>query len=194
MRPIQRSDVLDILQYEKVRPQYRDRVIKLKAARRISIGPYITLVFENRDTVLFQIQEMMRAERTVAEERIADDIAVYGGLLPAARELSATLMIEITEATRIKSVLDRFLGMDRGNTTSLQFAGERVYAVFESGRSTEAKISAVHFVRFPFTPAQARRFRTGEDQATLHVSHGTYRRRAAVPPAMRASLVHDLTA
>ncbi len=76
----------------------------------------------------------------------------------------------------------------------VQFARERVYAVFESGRSTESQISAVHFVRFPFSPAQARRFCAGEDSATLHVSHGTYRRRAAISPAMRAALIHDLTA
>lgn len=194
MHPIQPSDLLDILQYEKVRPQYRDRIIALKQARRISVGPYITLVFENRDTVLFQIQEMMRVERTVDDARIADEIAVYNTLVPAAGELSATLMIEVTEAKQIRPVLDRFIGLDSGQQVWLQFGGQRIHAAFESGRSTEERISAVHFVRFPFTPEQVRHFRTGEDDAALHVSHGTYRRRAVIPPAMRASLIEDLTA
>ena len=191
MRKIERADVRDIIEYEKARDGFRRRIIELKKRRRVGVGRDLTFVFENRDTMIFQIQEMMRAERIVHEEGIADEIEVYNTLIPDENELSATLLIEITDQRRIKPVLDRLMGLDEPERVSLQFGGERVYAVFEEGRSNEEKISAVHFVRFPFSGPQARRFRSGEDTAYLCVDHPNYRRRAKIDPETRASLEAD---
>ena len=192
MRKIERRDVKNIIEYELVRDDVRRAIIKLKKCRRISVGPYLSFVFENRDTVLFQIEEMMRAERTVHEDRIQEEIDVYNSLIPEKNELSATMLIEITNVKRIKTVLDRMMGMDHGGRVWLQFGGEKVYAVFEEGRSNEEKISAVHFIRFPFSDQQVRRFRAGEDAAYLYVRHPNYRRRAKLTPELRVSLSEDL--
>ena len=191
MRKIERADVRDIIEYEKARDGFRRRIIELKKRRRVGVGRDLTFVFENRDTMIFQIQEMMRAERIVHEEGIADEIEVYNTLVPDENELSATLLIEITDQRRIKPVLDRLMGLDEPECVSLQFGGERVYAVFEEGRSNEEKISAVHFVRFPFSGPQARRFRSGEDTAYLCVDHPNYKRRTKIDPETRASLEAD---
>ena len=192
MRKIERKDILDILEYEKTRVRLQARVREIKLDRRLAVGRYLTFIFENRDTVIFQIQEMMRVERTVREERIADEIEVYNSMIPDAGELSATLMIEIIEERQIKPVLDRFLGIDNGQTAWLQFGVERVFAVFEGGRSDETNISAVHFLRFPFSESQVRRFRSREDEAWLHVRHGTYRAKALLADGPRSALIQDL--
>src|SRR5437870_4731867 len=107
MKPIGISDVMNIAEYEKIRPEFRSRIIELKNRRRISVGPKITFVFENRDTVLSQIQEMMRAERIVHEDKIQNEIDVYNQLLPGQNELSATMFIEITDSDQIKAELER---------------------------------------------------------------------------------------
>ena len=193
MRKIERADVRDIIEYEKARDGFRRRIIEIKKRRRVGVGRDLTFVFENRDTMIFQIQEMMRAERIVHEEGIADEIEVYNTLIPDENELSATLLIEITDQRRIKPVLDRLMGLDEPECVSLQFGGERVYAVFEEGRSNEEKISAVHFVRFPFSGPQARRFRSGEDTAYLCVHHPNYKRRTKIDPETRASLEADFS-
>ena len=110
-RKIERSDVLNFFEYEKVRAEMRARIIELKRIRRVMVGRHLSFVFENRDTVLFQIQEMCRVERITDGAKIQDEIDVYNALLPAPNELSASLFIEITEKEEIQPVLDRFMGI-----------------------------------------------------------------------------------
>ena len=192
MRKIARADVKNILEYERVRGEFRRRIIDLKKGRRVTVGSLITLVFENRDTVLFQIEEMMRAERIVEEERIKEEIATYNALIPNADELSATLLIEITDLKKIKPTLNRLMGLDQGDRVWIQFGNEQVYGAFEEGRSTEDKISAVHFLRFEFTTQQSRRFRSGEDRVFLHIDHPSYKRKTTVPDEVLTNLREDL--
>src|SRR3972149_3416727 len=99
-----RSDIQDIIAYEKERVSFRREIIALKKSRRILVGPMIALVFENRETVRFQIQEMMRAERIVEEEAIAHEIEAYNELIPGEGELSATLFVELDDPSRIRRV------------------------------------------------------------------------------------------
>src|SRR5258705_3744097 len=101
------SEILNLVEYEKVRDAHRRRIVELKKTRRVSVGRYLTFVFENRDTVWFPIQEMMRAERIVDDAKIAEEVEVYNGLLPHPGELSATLMIEIEQAAEIKPLLHK---------------------------------------------------------------------------------------
>ena len=129
MRRLTVQDLLPADQYERSRDELRRRIIGLKEHRRIAVGDFVTLVFENRDTVLFQIQEMIRAEHIVAPERIREEVESYNEQIPESQELSATLFIEVTDPTKVKSVLDRFLGIDRGQTVGLQLGNQRVRRV-----------------------------------------------------------------
>jgi len=190
---IERKDVLNFFEYEKVREETRARIIELKGRRRVSIGRHLSFVFENRDTLLFQIQEMCRVERITDDARVQDELDVYNALLPRRAELSATLFIEITEKDQIQSVLDRFMGIDVGPTVWIQ--GGKEFAVpgeFEAGHSDEekGKLSAVHFVRFVFPPDAIRAF--AEAPVHLVVDHPGERARVELPAETKAELLRDL--
>jgi len=162
MKPIIISDVMNIAEYEKVRPEFRSRIIELKKQRRISVGPKITFLFENRDTVLSQIQEMMRAERIVHEEKIQNEIDVYNQLLPDQNELSATMFIEITDKDQIKAELERLLGITKNDCVHMIIDGRhRILASFEKGHEEDDRVSAVQYVRFRFSDAEKNLFLSG---------------------------------
>ncbi|MGH7266496.1 MAG: DUF3501 family protein [Candidatus Rokuibacteriota bacterium] len=191
MRKIQLDDVKNLYEYEKVRDAARREVIAEKARRRVRVGDRLSLLFENRRTVLFQIQEMVRAERIVADDRIQDEIDVYNELIPGAGELSATLMIEIEEKDRIKPELDRFIGIDAGDRLWLQIGREHtVGGRFETGHSKEDKIAAVHFVRFALSPAA--RWAFARETVAVVVEHPGYRARAELSEELRRALLEDL--
>ncbi len=194
MKPIEPSEVLNLYEYEKVRPQTRGRVIELKRRRRVAVGRYLSFLFENRDTVLFQIQEMCRVERIVDAAKIAEEVRVYNALLPNPGELAATMMIEIEEQEQIQPVLDRLLGIDTGDYVRLQVGAETIAGIFESGHSDEerGKISAVHFLRFPLPATAGRAFRTAD--VWLIVDHPNERARARLGDEIKASLADDLRA
>jgi len=190
---IELGDVLNFFEYEKVRDGMRRRVMELKRARRVSAGRYLSFLFENRDTVLFQIQEMCRAERITDDARIQDEIDVYGALLPGPGELSATMMIEIEDKDEIKLILDRFMGIDTGQHVWMQVGREwAVPGEFETGHSDEetGKLSAVHFVRFAFPDAAVRAFR--DSPVFLVVDHPAERARAELSRRAKAALLEDL--
>jgi hypothetical protein len=192
MRPIGAGEILNLYDYEKVRDARRQAVIALKAERRVAVGRYLSFVFENRDTVWFQIQEMVRAERLVDEAKIADEIAVYNSLLPRPGELAATMFIEIGEPDRIQPVLDALLGIDTRDYVRLHVGPHVVVGVFEAGHSDEelGKLSAVHFVRFPLPPAARRAF--AESEVALVVEHPNERGRTVLSAAARRRLAEDL--
>ena len=112
MRPVDPGEILDLTAYEKARADFVQRMIDYKTARRVSLGENLTFIFENRETVIFQIQELTRAERTVDPEQIALECKVFNELVPGTDELSATLMIEITDPEMIRPALDRLVGID----------------------------------------------------------------------------------
>jgi hypothetical protein len=192
MKPIAVGDILDLVAYERVRERRRREVIALKEHRRVQVGRYLSFVFENRETVWFQIQEMCRAERIVDEARIADEVAVYNALLPGPGELAATMMIEITETASIQPVLDALLGIDTRDYVRLEVGPHVSPGVFEAGHSDEerGKISAVHFVRFRLGAAAQREFPTAE--VALVVDHPNERGRTVLSEETRRSLAEDL--
>ena len=197
MRPLTRADIIDIAAYELERSVFRPRIIELKKRRRIQVGELVTLVFENRETMRFQIQEMMRAERIVVEERIQEEIDTYNPLIPEQDTLSATLLIEITDQARLRELLDLFIGINHGGTTFLVIGGgtdseERIEAEFEGGHSKENRVSAVHYVRFRLTADQAQSLAFGEASAAFEIAHPNYRAIAPIPDRVRESLAADL--
>ena len=187
------GDVINFFEYEKVREDRRRRVIALKQKRRVQVGAYLSFVFENRETLLFQIQEMCRAERIIDDARVQDEIDVYGALLPGPRELSASLFIEIADKDQIKPVLDRFMGIDVGRHVWLEMGrGIRVPGTFEAGHSDaeEGKLAAVHFVRFSFPAPAIRAFL--DSPVFLAVDHPAARERVQLSAETKAALVRDL--
>jgi hypothetical protein len=190
---IRLGDVINFFEYEKVREDRRQRVIALKAKRRVEVGPYLSFVFENRATLLFQIQEMCRAERIIDDARVQEEIDVYAALLPRPGELSATLFIEIADQDQIKPVLDRFMGIDTGRRVWFELGGGiTVPGTFEAGHSDaeKGKLAAVHFVRFAFSPDAVRAFREGD--VDLVVDHPAARARARLSAEAKAELQADL--
>ncbi len=192
MKGLTLDDVLSYADYERQRDAFRARIIALKRRRRISVGDLVTLVFENRDTIQFQIQEMLRVEHILDPQKIQAELDVYNALLPANGELSATLFIEVTEQEQIRPVLDLFQGIDRGETVAIAAGPYVVYGEFEGGRSKEDKISAVHFVRFRTTAEFVKAVADERSPVTLTVHHGRYRAQAVVPPEMRQEWLKDL--
>ena len=194
MNVLTRDDVLPFDEYERQREAYRSRIIALKQRRRVALGPLMTLVFENRETLRFQVQEMIRAERILEPSKVQDELDVYNGLLPSTLELSATLLIEITEAATMKEWLDRFMGLDRGRTVAIVAGSESAFAEFERGHSHETKISAVHFVRFRPSEAMTHVFADLRQAVTLTVNHNGYEATVPVPGSLREEWLSDLSA
>jgi hypothetical protein len=193
MKPLTATDILNLHEYELERPEFRRRVIDLKHRRRISLGPLMTLVFENRDTVRFQVQEMLRVERIVRPEKVQHEVETYNELLPGSGEVAATLFIEITDQVRIQSVLDEFIGLDEAGHLALRIGSTACPAIFAPGQSREDRISAVHYIRFA-PGEEGRRALEGGATAAVEVEHGNYRARRELPKETVEELVEDLAA
>ncbi len=191
------TDILNIAEYEKQRPEYRRRVIEMKKNRRISVGPLMTFVFENRETVLFQIQEMVRTERLVHDEHIQHEIDTYSRLLPTDNELSATLLIGIIEKEKIKSTLDSLVGLTK---KSVYFViGEKeIEATFDEEQSEEAsptmfgRISAVQYVRWKLSEQDIERLHFGQAEISIAIHHPNYQHTTRLTNQQREAIGKDL--
>lgn len=191
MNKVTIDEIVGIERYEKIRDDFRRRIIDLKKQRRVSVGDRVTFVFENHDTMLFQVQEMLRAENIVDLDRVREEIEVYNALVPAADELSATLLIEITDSDQIREELVKLIGIDE--CVWLEIGAEhRIQATFEPGRSKEDKLSAVQYVRFPMSLAARTAFADASQPAHLVIDHPNYGARTAIGGAVRESLAADL--
>jgi hypothetical protein len=186
------QDLLPTAEYERQREQFRSQIIAIKQRRRISIGPLITLVFENRETLRFQTQEMIRVEHILDPHKVQEELDVYNALMPGFGELSATLLIEITEQDRMKEWLDVFMGLDHGETVAIRAGTELAFGLFEGGHSHETKISAVHFVRFQPTASMIAAVADLHVPVALTVHHREYHAEASVPGSMREEWLKDL--
>jgi Protein of unknown function (DUF3501) len=192
MEQLIQTDLLSIADYERQREPFRSQIIALKHRRRISVGPLVTLIFENRETLRFQTQEMIRVEHILDPRKIQDELDVYNALMPESGELSATLLIEITEQERMKEWLDVFMGLDHGETVAIRAGSQQIYGEFEGGHSHETKISAVHFVRFRPTASMTAAFADLRQPVMLTVHHHEYHAEVPVPGSMREEWLSDL--
>jgi hypothetical protein len=191
MQPLTLQEIKNLHEYELERPEFRARVIETRKRRRVPLGPLMTIVFENRDTVRFQIQEMVRVERIVRPDKVQEELDVYNELLPCAGEIAATLFIEVTEADRVRPVLDSFIGLDEPGKLVLKVGGRAFPAIFAAGQSREDRISAVHYIRFALGD-EGRRALTGGEPARVEVRHGGYHAIAPLPIGTVRELEGDL--
>jgi hypothetical protein len=192
MNPLTLEEIRNLHDYELERPEFRERVIAVKKRRRVPLGPLMTLVFENRDTVRFQIQEMVRIERIVRPDKVQEEIEVYNDLLPRPGEVAATLFIEVTEAEKVQPVLDGLVGLDEPGKLVLRVGDHATSAVFAAGQSREDRISAVHYLRFPLGEEGRQALERGE-KAELEVRHGDYHARAVLSAETVRELLADLS-
>ena len=192
MENIQLNDLMNIIEYEKVRQKYRNDSIVYKKRRRIGIGPNITVTFENKRTMKFQIQEMMRAERMVHDHQIEEEVNVYNSLLPKKNELSATLFIEVTDESKIKSILNSFIGLTDGENLYFKIGVSKIPAIFESGREEDDKISSVHYIKFIFNQESISLFKDQNKDVELEVNYKDYVYSVNLDKKTRESLIEDL--
>lgn len=184
------DEIVGLARYEEMRDQVRRRIIALKRHRRVPVGDRVTFVFENHETVWFQIQEMLRAEHIADIDRVREEVEVYNELIPAPGELSSTMFIEITEPEKIREELTRFLGVEE--CVCLELGSERIHARFEPGRSREDRISAVQYVRFCFPHGASGIFQDLSVPVRLVIDHPYYRHAVELPSEVRQSLAEDL--
>jgi Protein of unknown function (DUF3501) len=190
MKPIALSDIKGPAIYAGMRDDFRRRIIELKQRRRIAVGDRVTLVFENRHTLLFQIEEVLRAEGIRDRELIQEEIDVYNELMPTDDSLSATLFIELPTDANPRKELDRLIGLDEH--LILHIGSHAVRAEFEPGRSTDQRISAVQYTRFRL-PAAAREVLLARGTpVAIEIDHPEYHHRTGTSEETRASLAGDL--
>jgi hypothetical protein len=186
MRPIGLDDILGRERYAQARDAIRRRVIEHKRLRRVSVGDRLSLVFEDRATVWYQTQEMLWVEHVTDLDAIRAELEVYNPLLPSESELAATLLIELREQERIREEFQRLVGLDRH--VALVVGERSIPAVFEAGRQTDDKISAVQYVRFPID-SEARAALAAGAAVAVAVDHPRYTARAPLSEPARAELV-----
>ena len=185
------ADIMSMDDYAAVRAERRKAMGELKKNRRVAVGPDATFYFESYDTMFHQVHEMLFIEKG-GDEQIADELSAYNPLVPNGRELVATLMFEIDDPSRRALFLAGLGGVEE--TVTLAFEGETIKAVAEQDvdRTTaEGKASAVQFLHFPFTDAQAEKFRRPGTKVTLGIAHAKYGHMAVLPEAARSVLAQD---
>ena len=185
------ADLLSLEQYARERPAFRERAIAHKRARRLAVGPNATWCFEDRLTIQYQVQEMLRLERMFEPELIQEELDVYNPLIPDGHNWKATFMVEYSDENERRAALAKLIGIEK--KVWLQVEGcDRVYPIANEDleRETEDKTSAVHFMRFAFTPVQIAALRAG---ATLRFGIDDPRMPVEIeaPAATRASLLED---
>jgi hypothetical protein len=197
MKHVDRHEVMQLADYELVRDRFRSRVIEEKKSRRVKVGPYATALFENHDTILLQIEEMLRTERITRESSVLHEIETYNELLGGHSELSLTIMIEIEDA----NVRDKFLADARGleKMTALIVNGEKCAATWNPNRELGERVSAVMYLKFSLTPKAAtdlREVRDGKKRAAevklaIAFDHPAYTHEAMLEANVVASVAAD---
>jgi len=191
MKPIEFSEVKNIYEYEKIREDFRKKVIAAKKVRRIRLGDKMTLVLENRESVLFQIQEMLRVERIVTDEGMQHEIDTYNQLVPGDQEVSGTLLIDITEKSLIKPVLDSLVGLNN-NMLFLKIDANEIPAVFDEGQSDDDRISAVQYVKWRLSDKDVQAASDLNKEVAIVSKHPNYSFVYKLSPDERQALVDDL--
>ncbi len=191
MKPITQEEILALRDYERVRARLRPLFIHEKNLRRLAVGSHLTLLFENAQTVWYQIEEMIRTERLEAAEAIAHEIDTYNELLPGPTELSATMLVEYPEASQRDAALRRLVGLE--NHLWIVLGDRRERAVFDTRQMSTDRISAVQFVRFPLGQIDCKFLAASEaGKLAIEVDHPSLAARATVARGLARALAEDL--
>jgi len=187
------TDLMSLERYARERPAFRAHVMEHKRDRKLAVGPNASWSFEDRLTMQYQVQEMLRAERIFEPEGIRDELDAYNPLIPDGSNWKATLLIEFPDVAERQRQLAQLIGLE--DRCYVQVHGhERVYAIADEDleRETTEKTSSVHFLRFELTAAMIASLKSGASLAA-GVDHERYRHSIdPVPDSVRAALLQDL--
>ena len=187
------DDISDLRAYERERDEFRREVIALKRRRRVALGDVVTLLFENRQTIRFQIQEMARVEKIISDEGIETELGIYNPLIPEPGQLCATLFVELTSKEALMEWLPKLVGIERSVALRLP-DGQLVRAVVDEDHEqqlTRDEITAsVHYLRWDMTPGQVAAFEAGP--VTLLADHASYAAETPLSDDAHAELAVDL--
>jgi len=193
MQKLAQSDLLSLERYSRERQEFRTRVMEHKRNRQVNVGPNTMWLFEDRLTVQYQVQEMLRTERIFEAEGIAEELASYNPLIPDGSNWKVTFLIEYTDAEVRRVQLERLKGIE--DRCWVQVEGfDRVFAIADEDmeRENEVKTSAVHFLRFELTSAMAAKVKGGA-ALSIGIDHPNYQHQISpAPDKVRAALVADL--
>ena len=193
MRKLAVTDLMSLERYARERPDFRTRVIAHKRNRQLNVGPNTMWLFEDRLTVQYQVQEMLRTERIFEAEGIAEELAAYNPLIPDGSNWKVTFLIEYTDPEVRRVQLEKLRGIE--DRCWVEVSGcERVFAIADEDleRENESKTSAVHFLRFELSAAMSAKLQGGA-ALSVGVDHPEYQHQVSpVPEHVRASLTTDL--
>jgi Protein of unknown function (DUF3501) len=194
--PLTLADIADVRAYERERESFRDFIIDLKSRRRVHVGTVLSFVFESRDTMRFQIQEMARVEKLVTDEQIQTELNVYNALIPQKGRLCATLFIECTSDDQLREWLPKLVGIERAVELRIGEGPAQIVIPCEPEADHAAQLtreeitSAVHYLFFDVGAANAALLAAGP--ATLVVTHPAYLEVTSLTDGTRAELASDL--
>jgi hypothetical protein len=190
------DDIADLRAYERERDDFRRHVIDLKKRRRIGVGPFVTFLFENRDTIRFQIQEMARAEKILSDEGIQTELDIYNPLIPEAGTLAATMFIELTSDELLREWLPKLVGIETRVVLRIG-EGDAALSVrctvdpdHEKTLTRDEITASVHYIHFELSPAQVEAF--GSQPVSLVVDHPEYQHETPLSADNVAELAADL--
>jgi hypothetical protein len=190
MSLVTRGELLGLAEYEQIREPFRQRIMALKHTRRVALGSNMTVVFENHDTALYQIQEMLRTERITAEKAVLHELETYNELVPGPHELSATIFIEYPDREQRERMLVALAGVE--TAFFVRIAGERIFVLPDTRGTERDRTMAVQYVKFPLTPGAEAALRSPTPDASLGVEHEAYRAEVILSRATLSSLSDDL--
>ena len=193
MEKLSRQDLYSLEQYAEKRPDFRARVLEHKKNRRVDIGAHLSLYFEDRLTIQYQVQEMLRIEKIFEAEGIEEELSAYNPLIPDGRNLKCTAMLEYADVEERKARLAELVGLEHKVWARVD-GHEKVFAISNEDleRSTDEKTSAVHFMRFEFTDDMVAELLGGSDLA-FGCDHPNYQISVVVSEPICQALTADLT-
>jgi hypothetical protein len=192
MSHLQSDELYSLEEYARIRGDFRTKVMAHKQSRKVHVGANATLYFEDRLTVQYQVQEMLRIERIFEAEGIADELAAYNPLIPDGSNWKATFMVEYPDVDERREALAKLIGIE--DKVWVQVEGhDKVFAIADEDleREDETKTSSVHFLRFELTTEMVAGMKVGK-VLTVGIDHANYRYAVKVEQAARDSLAEDL--
>ncbi len=186
---LKKNDLLSLEDYEKRRSTFRKQIIALRQIRSVALGKHIRLLFENRQTIKYQIQEMLRIEKIFTQQGIKDELDTYNPLIPSGTNLKSTLMIEYSDPNERKEALARLIDIEQ--SIYFDMSDNKVFAICNEDlvRQTEEKTAAVHFMRFEFDTKLRQNFT--KQEVRIITNHPHYQTSCVLSSEVKRNLAQD---